>query len=162
MNEAFLSIGTNLGDRLKNIYDALSHLESKSFKVSKISSIYKSEPLYFKNQPHYYNLVIQVCTKMPLGDFFISLQDIEKNMGRDFTIPKNYPRIIDIDILTYNKDTFENNILTIPHLSLHKRKFVLLPWNEISKDFIVPRYNKDISRLLNDVKDSSKICKLDI
>mgnify|MGYP001428153725 CR=1 FL=1 len=54
----------------------------------------------------------------------------------------------------------KNKILTIPHLKLHERKFVLLPWYEIAKTFIVPRYNKDISRLLNDVKDSSKICKL--
>ena len=83
-------------------------------------------------------------------------------MGRNFTSPKHHPRIIDIDILTFQNNIIHNNKLCIPHPELHKRKFVLYPWNEISKQFIVPGYNKDVSTLLNNVKDSSKICKLNI
>ena len=83
-------------------------------------------------------------------------------MGRNFYVPRNYPRIIDIDILTFNDDLINNNMFRIPHTKLSKRKFVLIPWNEISSNYEVPELNKNISILLNDVKDLSIIRKLDI
>ena len=82
-------------------------------------------------------------------------------MGRNFYKPRNSPRVIDVDILTYNNAIINNNMFTIPHIELHNRKFVLAPWSEISSDYIVPNLNQNINKLLNDTQDVSIICKLD-
>ena len=105
---------------------------------------------------------MHISTTMNVNNLFNALKLIEQRMGRNFTSPKNHPRIIDIDILTFQNIIIHNDKICIPHPELHKRKFVLCPWYEISKQFIVPGYNKDVSTLLNNVKDSSKICKLNI
>ena len=91
---------------------------------------------------------------------FLKIKNIEHEMGRNFYVPRNYPRIIDIDILTFNDETINNNMFRVPHTKLSKRKFVLIPWNEISSNYEVPELNKNISILLNDVKDLSIIRKL--
>jgi len=162
MNKSFLSIGTNVGNKFENIQNAIFFIKNNEIKIIKISSIYRSEPIGYKKQSDFYNVVVKISTQMNVIDLFKTLKNIEKRMGRNFALPRSYPRVIDIDILTFGRNIIKNKILTIPHLKLHKRKFVLLPWHEISKKFIVPQYNKDVSTLLNDVKDSSKICKLNV
>ena len=99
---------------------------------------------------------------MNIHDFFLVTKDIEKKIGRKSNEHKNYPRIIDIDILTFSKIIINSDKLTIPHPKLHKRRFVLLPWCEISNNYQVPGYNKSVFDLLKNVKDVSKVCKLNI
>jgi len=97
-----------------------------------------------------------------LIDFFKVTKEIEFEMGRKLDSRKNYPRIIDIDILTFS-DTIINNInLELPHPRLHERKFVLIPWNEIDSSYIIPSFDKPVSSLLKNVKDISKVRKLNI
>ena len=103
----------------------------------------------------------KINTKLDCKQLFLTLKNIEHKMGRNFYSPRNFPRIIDIDILTFNNDIIKNSMYTIPHKSLHKRKFVLKPWNEIAPKFNVPGYDSNVSMLLNDTKDISLICKLD-
>ena len=81
-------------------------------------------------------------------------------MGRSIVKERNSPRIIDVDLLTFSDTIVNSKVLTLPHPRLHKRKFVLEPWNELSPKFIVPGHKKSVSDLLNDVKDVSKVRKL--
>tara|TARA_Y100000590_G_C15669240_1_gene995672 strand:- start:621 stop:1115 length:495 start_codon:yes stop_codon:yes gene_type:complete len=160
MNKAYLSIGTNKGSRLKNIKSLIKMLLSDNIIIKNKSSIFKTEPLGFKKQNNFYNIVIEVQFDFECDTLFKNLKNIENTMGRDFYEPRNFPRIIDIDILTFNDSIITNNMYTIPHIALHKRKFVLVPWNEICPKYIVPKLNESIKMLLNNTKDSSIICKL--
>ena len=162
MNSSFLSIGTNLGDRENNIRKVISFIQKDNIKIISKSSIYETEPIGYKKQNYYYNSVFEVQFKFNCKTLFLKIKNIEHEMGRNFYVPRNYPRIIDIDILTFNDDLINNNMFRIPHTKLSKRKFVLMPWNEISSNYEVPELNKNISILLNDVKDLSIIRKLDI
>ena len=83
-------------------------------------------------------------------------------MGRKQSQSKNSSRIIDIDILTFADKIIKSDILILPHPRLHNRKFVLIPWSEIANKFIVPSHNKSVDTLLKNVKDFSKVCKLNI
>ena len=106
-------------------------------------------------------MIIEINSKYDCNKLFIKLKNIEHEMGRDFYISRNSPRIIDIDILTFNNEIIKNGMIKIPHKSLHLRRFVLEPWNEISSEFYVPGYNLNVSELLNSTKDISIIRKLD-
>lgn len=160
-NSVFLSIGTNSGDKIKNLNLLLTNINKKSINILKISSVYNSEPFESNCKNNFYNIVIKVQTHYNLLDFFNITQIIEQDMGRKIKNNPNTERIIDIDILTYENLVFSNKNLIIPHTEIHKRRFVLLPWSEISSDYIIPKYNKTVKFLLNNVKDSSKVCKLD-
>ena len=162
MNKSFLSIGSNLGDKKKNIKKVISYLLKDNINIINQSSIYESEPIASKKQNNFYNFVIEVDFTFNCKTLFLKVKNIEHIMGRNFYVPRNSPRIIDIDILTFNNEIISNDMYTIPHKELNNRKFVLIPWNDISSDYIVPKLNKKISTLLNDVKDLSIIRKLNI
>lgn len=157
----YLSIGTNTGDKLSNIKKLLDNLIKYKINVQDVSSIYESEPFKSQNTNNFYNLVAKVKTSEDLFNFFELTKVIESKMGRLIKNNPDIERIIDIDILVYNDIILDSKKLTIPHPRLHERRFVLLPWYEISKEYIVPKYNKSIFYLLNNVKDTSKVCKLD-
>ena len=161
MNECFLSIGTNKGSKINNIKDLIEKLKFESFNILDRSSIYETEPLLKAPQPKYYNMVLKITSKYDCNKLFIKLKNIEHDMGRDFYTDRYSPRIIDIDILTFNNNIISNEMIKVPHGSLHLRKFVLEPWNEISPEFNVPDHNLNVSELLNISKDISIIRKLD-
>ena len=161
MNECFLSIGTNKGSKISNIKDLIEKLKFESFDIVDKSSIYETEPLLKAPQPKYYNMVLKITSKYECNKLFIKLKNIEHDMGRDFYTDRYSPRIIDIDILTFNNNIISNEMIKVPHDSLHLRKFVLEPWNEISPEFNVPDHNLNVSELLNISKDISIIRKLD-
>ena len=83
-NNVFLSIGTNIGDKLLNLKNALVSLNTNHTLVELKSNYYKSEPLYLKNQPNFINMVVKVQTSLKLKDFFIFIKNIESEMGRNF------------------------------------------------------------------------------
>jgi len=160
-NFSYLSIGTNSGDRMNNIKHLFKEFENCDVNILSISSIYESEPLNSLSNKNFYNLVIKVETTLDLLNFFSFTKSIEIKMGREVKNNSDIPRVIDIDILVFNNDIYNSEFLIVPHLRIHERKFVLLPWAEISDKYILPRYNKSVNYLLNNVKDTSKICKLD-
>ena len=162
MNKCFLSIGSNLGERLYNLEEAARLLRSNKIKITEISSIYETEPKGYKKQNNFYNMIMNVETSIPYIDLLLIIKNIEYEMGRDFYAGKNQPRVIDIDILTYSDVVFISDILTIPHPLIHDRKFVLVPWNEISSNYIIPNYEVNVNTLLKNTKDSTKVCKLDV
>lgn len=128
-NKSYIGIGTNLGDRNQNIKTAIKKI-TKFGKIIKKSSIYETDPIGYKNQGKFLNLVIEIETELNPEKLLKTLQKIEKRMGRTRTF-KNGPRIIDLDILLYNDEKIDKPTLKIPHPRMRKRKFVLKPLSEI-------------------------------
>ena len=151
-NIAFLSIGSNLGNKKRNIEKAKFLLAKNSIKILKSSNFYETYAWPNKNHPKFYNIVIKIITNLkPINLFFI-IKDIEKKLGRKKTVI-NRPRICDIDILDYRgqiyKLCFNKNKLTIPHPRLHNRNFVLFPLFEIEKNWKHPVKKRKIQDLID-------------
>ena len=160
-NVSYLSIGTNLGDKKVNISIAHTFLDNnEKIKILSKSNIYLTTPLYNLDQDDFYNNVIKIKTSLNALDLLYECQNIEKKMGRKSENKRNMPRVIDIDIITYNDEVFHSKDLTLPHPKLYERKFVLIPMHEIDSEFIFPN-KRSINELLNIIEDSSKIIKLD-
>jgi 2-amino-4-hydroxy-6-hydroxymethyldihydropteridine diphosphokinase len=127
--------------------------------LEEVSSIYETEPVGYREQPRFLNLVCRVTTDMPPGDLLRIAKDIEGSLGRVPDRPKNTPRLIDIDILFYGDTVMETPDLTIPHPRLKNRAFVLIPLNEIAPDLIHPRLGDRISQLARDVEGKEGVRK---
>lgn len=134
----FLSLGSNLGDRLARLAAAVNLL-SGALEDLRVSSIYETEPLYLLEQPKFYNIVVSGLTRFSPGDLLNRVLAIEVELGRNRTgaVPKG-PRPIDIDILLYGAQVFEASDLRIPHPGLPERRFVLAPLTELAPDLRDP------------------------
>ena len=160
-NISYLSLGSNIGDRANNIKIAISNLyRENSINVLLESTIYETSPLYNENRNNFFNNVIKIETSLKPLFLLKTCKKIEKKIGRKYHFEANMPRIIDIDILTYNDEEINSDQLIIPHTKLYERKFVLIPMHEIAPKFIFPN-KKSINDILNVIEDSSKIIKLD-
>jgi 2-amino-4-hydroxy-6-hydroxymethyldihydropteridine diphosphokinase len=135
MSKIYLGLGTNLGDTEKNLKQALRRL-SVNITILKISSVYDTEPVGFKDQPWFLNMVIEAETDMPPNELILFTQGIERGMKRVKTIV-NGPRIIDIDILLYGDECIDAAGLTIPHPRMRERAFVMVPLFEISPELVI-------------------------
>ena len=154
---AFLSLGSNLGNRNTNINKAKILLINKGIKIIKCSKIYETESWPDKKLPKYLNIVIKIYNSMTPFELFKILKTIENKLGRKIS-KRNFPRTCDIDILDYDHKLINKNLnnfnLTIPHPRLHLRNFVLIPLFDIAKDWIHPKLNVEISGLLSKIKSS--------
>ena len=143
----YLGIGSNLGNRIKNIEDAKLRLFKNNINISKSSSYYETLSWPNPNHPKFYNIVLEVTTKLNENDLLRICKKIEKSLGRKSSY-RNAPRVCDIDILDYNKKSSKINI-NLPHPRLHRRNFVLIPLFEISKKWQHPKNNQKIVNLLS-------------
>jgi len=155
---AYLCLGSNLGEREANLRQALALLSPK-VTFDDVSSIYETEPVGYKEQPLFLNLVCRITTNLPPEELLWLAKDIETKMGRVPSKQINSPRPIDIDILFYNNKIMETQDLTIPHPHLKDRAFVLIPLAEIAPDLVHPKLDKSITRLANDVKGQKGVVK---
>lgn len=130
MNNVCLSLGSNLGNRLQNLLEAIKQLVNSDFQLLKISSIYLTEPIGPVEQDDFYNMVILGKTKLTPKELLQLTQGIENIMGRTRLINWG-PRLIDIDILFYNEYSVEEENLIIPHPRIKERAFVLVPLKEL-------------------------------
>lgn len=161
MNITYLLLGTNLGDRRNNFLQACVLLEKNAGKISKISSIYETEPWGFSTSQWFYNMVIEFQTEWTPKELLNIILEIEKKMGRERTDKGTYEnRIIDIDILLFENQIIHNESLEIPHPRMHLRKFTLLPLVEIAPDIIHPVLKMKMKQLLDDSKDESKVSNI--
>ncbi len=132
MNVAYLSIGSNIGDRLHHLTEAVRALHSKGgITVTAVSSIYETAPVGFTDQAYFLNLVVCVETGFVAQDLLEVCQKIELELGRVRDIRWG-PRTADLDILLYNNDNIETENLIVPHPRMHERAFVLIPLLEIA------------------------------
>ena len=148
-----LGLGTNIGNRQENILTALQLL-NKVVKILQVSSLYETEPVGFKNQPQFLNIVVSIDTTLSPMILLQKCLEIEEEMGRKRLVHWG-PRLIDIDILTYKNETVNEENLKIPHPFLAERKFVLIPIAELNEKFCLQ--GKSIATLLKDCPDKTTI-----
>ena len=154
---AFLAIGSNLGNKERNICLAKYKLQTQDIDLIKSSSNYETLSWPNKKNPKFINAVIKISTTLSPMMLMQKCLNIEKELGRKRS-KKNKPRICDIDIIDYDQKTLKgtNNIkLILPHPEMHKRNFVLLPLYEITQSWIHPVKKKTINKLIKlvDIED---------
>lgn len=129
LDSIFLSLGTNVGDKNKNLLDAINLL-SDSGKILAISSVYKTEPVLYEDQDDFLNIVIEYEYQETAQSLLQIIKNIETQMGRKKII-RYGPRIIDIDIIFFKGEEIRQKDLSIPHYDWHNRLFVLQPLYEL-------------------------------
>lgn len=156
MVEAYIALGSNVGDREENIKNALEILKEKS-RILRISSLYETKPMYLENQNWFLNCTVKIDSELTPKQLLEFLKVTEKKMGRKES-ERNGPRIIDLDILFYGDKIVNEGNLQIPHPSIQERAFVLVPLSEIEPNFTHPVYHKTVRKLLSELNfDKSEI-----
>ncbi|MDP3259569.1 MAG: 2-amino-4-hydroxy-6-hydroxymethyldihydropteridine diphosphokinase [Thermodesulfovibrionales bacterium] len=146
MSIAYISIGSNLGDREENCRQAIKLIEKNGIAVRKQSRMYETEPWGVKDQPKFINMAIEVETDKKPEELLRVLEEIEKEIGRTESV-KWGPRVIDLDILFYDDLILKSPDLEIPHPLLHEREFVLKPLCEIAPDKKHPVTGKTVKEM---------------
>lgn len=159
MNNVFLLLGTNLGERELQLQTAIAEIGEKVGPVLKKSAVYETQSWGRTDEPDYLNQVIFLKTEVSATVVLSKILEIETGMGRK-RYKKWGSRLIDIDILFYNNEIIKQNGLEIPHPELHNRRFTLEPLTEIAPDLIHPVFNKTMSELKNELTDSLIVKKL--
>ena len=158
MNNAYLLIGGNLGDRLANLNNAIQKIELHCGKIISSSAIYETAAWGFTEQPPFFNQALQVETALSATELMQQLLSIELSLGRERLLPLG-PRTIDLDIIYFNNEIIQNDIVSIPHPRMEQRNFVLIPLNEIAPTYLHPVLNIPTSTLLKQCKDESHVYK---
>ena len=158
MNNAYLLIGGNLGDRLANLNNAIQKIELHCGKIISSSTIYETAAWGFTEQPPFFNQALQVKTALSATELMQQLLSIELSLGRERLLPLG-PRTIDLDIIYFNNEIIQNDIVSIPHPRMEQRNFVLIPLNEIAPTYLHPVLNIPTSTLLKQCKDESHVYK---
>ena len=149
---AYLSLGSNLGDRERILFEAVNRLEKEAGGVFARSSFYETEPWGFASEYLFLNAVIGIKTTLDPFALLDACKRIEGEMGRRKTEGRGYSdRPIDIDLLLYGKEEIKTRDLEIPHPKLHLRRFVLDPLSEIAPRVMHPVLGKAIEELLNTI-----------
>ena len=156
----YLSLGSNIGDRVGYIQQATSLLNAnEDINIVATSSFYETEPWGMESENWFVNAVIQVATSLEPEQLLDECQRIEKQLGRKPREGSAYSdRTIDIDIIFYDKLIMNNERLTIPHKHFHKRVFMLVPMLEIAEDFVHPFFGKTVTSLHDAIENPEMVC----
>jgi 2-amino-4-hydroxy-6-hydroxymethyldihydropteridine diphosphokinase len=157
-HRAFIGIGSNLGDRKANYFEAIDRIQKlPGTRIVKQSSLYESEPLG-DAKTWFVNAAIEIETECSAEDLLKRLKSIETTMGRKRVRGKRWgSRIIDLDILFFDGEIINKRNLKVPHPELQNRRFVLAPLSELAPQMIHPKLAVSVSELLASLKDTKKI-----
>ncbi len=153
MEEVFIAIGSNLGDRLENIVRAERGL-FECLEITSRSKVYETPPQYVANQPPFLNLAVRGRPKMEPRPLLETLKRLEIALGRQ-PAPRNGPRLIDLDILFFGKRQIATDELTLPHPRIQERYFVLKPLLDLDPNMRHPTNGKTICQLINELPMNS-------
>ena len=148
----YLSVGSNLGNRKKNIEKTKFELYSKGINIIKSSNYYETLSWPNPNNPKFYNIILKVSSDLKILELLKICKQIETSLGRK-KAPKNSPRTCDIDIIDYNQKITVNGI-NVPHPRMHLRNFVLIPLFEIEKNWRYPNSKRYIKNLIFSLSNS--------
>ena len=156
MATVYLALGSNIGDREKNLREAIRLLAESSVHVSRLSSIYETEPVDYHDQAWFLNAVLSAQTDLSPAALLRALGDIESRMGSRKAFAKG-PRLIDLDILLYDDATIDAPELQIPHPRMLQRNFVLVPLAEIVPALRHPSWPATVAECLSRSPDRSAV-----
>jgi 2-amino-4-hydroxy-6-hydroxymethyldihydropteridine diphosphokinase len=157
MNRIFLSLGSNLGDRRKNLESAVILLEKQAGHIEARSVMYETQPWGFSSDISFYNQAVELYSGKDPSQLLKILHEIESECGRRHMSVRYAPRTVDLDILLFNHCIIRTPDLVLPHPTLHLRRFVLIPLAEIAPHVIHPVLLRSIERLLASCADKSAV-----
>ena len=160
IQNAYVGLGSNLGDRAGHLLLAVRGMLDAGLDVIRLSSIYETDPVGNEDQPAFLNLVAELRgPTLPSPDQLLArLLRIEYSLGRKREVPLG-PRTIDLDLLIVKDELANTEFLTLPHPRLHLRRFVLVPLNELVPDLVHPVLKKTVHELLEDTQDAGKVAR---
>jgi 2-amino-4-hydroxy-6-hydroxymethyldihydropteridine diphosphokinase len=154
---AYVSLGSNLGDRAGNLLLAVRGMLNAGLRVARLSSIYQTEPVDVKEQPVFLNMAAELCGPLPPPEQLLArLLRIEYALGRRRDTLRG-PRTIDLDLLLYGAEQRATELLTLPHPRLHLRRFALAPLAELVPSLVHPTLHRTIGELLASVPDGATV-----
>ena len=154
---AYVGLGSNLGDRAGNLLLAVRGMLEAGFTVTRLSSIYETEPVGVREQPPFLNMVAELrVTIFSPEQTLARLLRIEYALGRRREV-RHGPRTIDLDLLLYGSERSATEFLQLPHPRLHERRFVLTPLEELAPELSHPTLHQPICRLLAETPDESEV-----
>lgn len=158
MNIAYLLIGGNMGDRQHFLSAAKRLVEEDCGVIAHESSLYETAPWGLEDQAAFLNQAIEIKTGLSAINLLKKILAIEEKLGRKREI-KYGPRLIDIDILLFNKEVVETEGLRIPHPQMQNRRFVLIPLAEVASEQMHPIFKKTVAQLLEECPDNLPVQK---
>jgi 2-amino-4-hydroxy-6-hydroxymethyldihydropteridine diphosphokinase len=157
----FLSLGSNLGDRVGNIRKALEQLPDAGVEIKRVSSFYRTEPVDFRPQAWFVNCVAEAMTHLMPLQLLKAVKLVERALGRRPALAKR-PRAIDIDILLYESVVMRSAALNIPHQRMAQRRFVLLPLRELAGNLRHPISKRTVLEMLAEAGDTSQVVRMKV
>lgn len=155
---AYISLGSNLGDRAGNLLLAIRGLLEAHLIVSRLSAIYETEPFAVFDHPPYLNMVAEVhVTNVTPEQMMARMLRVEYLLGRRRESKVKAPRTVDLDLLLFGKLQHQTDFLTVPHPHMHVRRFVLQPLAEIAPNLVHPVFNRTIRELLKTTSDKTEV-----
>lgn len=153
---AYISLGSNIGDRAKTLNDALRAIAAAGMRVTRVSSFYETEPADAPQQGWFLNAVAEMETSLPAPELLRELAAIEQAFGRQRVVYRG-PRTLDLDILLYGASVLRTSELEVPHPRMAERRFVLVPLAELAPELQHPVLHKSVSELLSATNDANEV-----
>jgi len=156
----YLSLGSNLGDKLAYLNESINEIQQQIGLITKVSSVYESPAWGYVSSESFYNIVLQTHTHFEPPKLLRKIKQIEKQLGRTDKNENTYEdRVIDIDIIDFDEQAFVLKDLNIPHEKMHLRRFVLEPLVEICSNYTHPVFHQNVQFLLEECNDQSQLSK---